>query len=72
MSSGELYACYSLSYNILTAVFRIFSQVVQSLLTCLDSPELPFLQWQECLSVLATRLPKDLRNDVSSHQRGRA
>ncbi|KAJ8436418.1 hypothetical protein Cgig2_013459 [Carnegiea gigantea] len=41
-------------------------EVVQSLLTCLDSPELPFLQWQECLSVLATRLPKDLRNDLES------
>lgn len=39
-------------------------QVVQSLLSCLDNPELPFLQWQECLSVLATRLPKELRNEV--------
>ncbi|KAL2894342.1 Acetyl-CoA carboxylase 1 [Bienertia sinuspersici] len=41
-------------------------EVVQSLLICLDSPELPFLQWQECLSVLATRLPKALRNDLES------
>lgn len=43
------------------------SQVVQSLLNCLDSPELPFLQWQECLAVLATRLPKDLRIEVKGH-----
>lgn len=39
-------------------------QVMQSLLYCLDSPELPFLQWQECFAVLATRLPKDLKNEV--------
>lgn len=38
---------------------------MQDLLTCLDSPELPFLQWQECLAVLANRLPKDLRNEVN-------
>ncbi|KAG2305142.1 hypothetical protein Bca52824_033793 [Brassica carinata] len=36
-------------------------EVVQHLISCLDSPELPFLQWQECFAVLATRLPKDLR-----------
>nr|CAC19875.1 acetyl-CoA carboxylase [Brassica napus] len=36
-------------------------EVVQDLVSCLDSPELPFLQWQECFAVLATRLPKDLR-----------
>ncbi|CAH8297840.1 unnamed protein product [Eruca vesicaria subsp. sativa] len=36
-------------------------EVVQELRSCLDSPELPFLQWQECFAVLATRLPKDLR-----------
>ncbi|XP_077213206.1 acetyl-CoA carboxylase 1-like isoform X2 [Tasmannia lanceolata] len=38
--------------------------VVQDLLNCLDSPQLPFLQWQECMAVLATRLPKDLRNEL--------
>ncbi|KAJ0232077.1 Acetyl-CoA carboxylase [Hirschfeldia incana] len=36
-------------------------EVVQDLISCLDSPELPFLQWQECFAALATRLPKDLR-----------
>ncbi|WCJ44521.1 acetyl-CoA carboxylase 1 [Euphorbia peplus] len=41
-------------------------EVVQNLLNCLDSPELPFLQWQECLSVLATRLPKDLKIELES------
>ncbi|XP_054796887.1 acetyl-CoA carboxylase 1-like [Prosopis cineraria] len=40
--------------------------VVQNLLNCLDSPELPFLQWQECFSVLANRLPKDLKNELES------
>ncbi|KAI8011870.1 Acetyl-CoA carboxylase 1 [Camellia lanceoleosa] len=39
-------------------------EVVQNLLSCLDNPELPFLQWQECLSVLVTRLPKDLRYEA--------
>ncbi|KAM1551703.1 hypothetical protein ACFXTH_043944 [Malus domestica] len=41
-------------------------EVVQNLLTCLDNPELPFLQWQECFAVLATRLPKDLKNELES------
>ncbi|KAJ0732929.1 putative ligase [Helianthus annuus] len=40
--------------------------VVQNLLLCLDSPELPFLQWQECFAVLANRLNKDLRNKLES------
>lgn len=39
-------------------------QVVQNLLSCLDNPELPFLQWQECFGVLANRLPKELRHEV--------
>ncbi|TYI83372.1 hypothetical protein E1A91_D05G289300v1 [Gossypium mustelinum] len=46
------------------------NEVVQSLLNCLDSPELPFLQWQECMSVLATRLPKDLKNELESKYKG--
>ncbi|MFS7937166.1 putative ligase [Helianthus anomalus] len=41
-------------------------EVVQNLLLCLDSPQLPFLQWQECFAVLANRLPKDLRNKLES------
>ncbi|XP_057974064.1 acetyl-CoA carboxylase 1-like [Malania oleifera] len=39
---------------------------VQNLLNCLDSPQLPFLQWQECLAVLANRLPKDLKSELES------
>lgn len=42
-------------------------QVVQDLISCLDSSELPFLQWQECFAVLATRLPKDLRIMVNTY-----
>ncbi|KAK3001001.1 hypothetical protein RJ639_021732 [Escallonia herrerae] len=41
-------------------------EVVQNLLSCLDNPELPYLQWQESLAVLATRLPKDLRIELES------
>uniref|UniRef100_A0A6V7QRJ1 Acetyl-CoA carboxylase n=1 Tax=Ananas comosus var. bracteatus TaxID=296719 RepID=A0A6V7QRJ1_ANACO len=41
-------------------------EVMRELLNCLDSPELPFLQWQESMSVLATRLPKDLKNELDT------
>ncbi|XP_031498417.1 acetyl-CoA carboxylase 1-like isoform X2 [Nymphaea colorata] len=41
-------------------------EVVHDLLICLDSPELPFLQWQECMAVLATRLQKDLKNELDT------
>ncbi|KAA0067414.1 acetyl-CoA carboxylase 1-like [Cucumis melo var. makuwa] len=44
-------------------------EVVQNLLNCLDSPELPFLQWQECMSVLATRLPKELKFELEAKYR---
>lgn len=40
--------------------------MVQNLLSCLDNPELPFLQWQECFAVLANRLPKELRQEVNA------
>ncbi|CAN1247442.1 Acetyl-CoA carboxylase 1 [Linum perenne] len=43
--------------------------VVQNLLNSLDSPELPFLQWQECFAVLANRLPKGLRIELESRYR---
>eukprot|EP01018_Ginkgo_biloba_P038670 Gb_33780 [translate_table: standard] len=42
------------------------NEVVQSLLNCLDDPQLPLLQWQECMAVLATRLPKDLRSQLDA------
>lgn len=41
-------------------------EVVQTLLNCLDDPQLPSLQWQECMAVLATRLPKDLKSQLDA------
>ncbi|BBN00335.1 acetyl-CoA carboxylase / biotin carboxylase 1 [Marchantia polymorpha subsp. ruderalis] len=38
--------------------------VVQTLLTCLDDPVLPLYQWQEKMSILGTRLPKNLKNKL--------
>uniref|UniRef100_A0A803M2A6 Acetyl-CoA carboxylase n=1 Tax=Chenopodium quinoa TaxID=63459 RepID=A0A803M2A6_CHEQI len=65
--SGKVHQRCAASLNavrmILAGYEHKIDEVVQSLLVCLDSPELPFLQWQECLSVLTTRLPKDLRNE---------
>ncbi|ONM18428.1 acetyl-CoA carboxylase2 [Zea mays] len=40
------------------------SGVVQDLVCCLDNPELPFLQWDELMSVLATRLPRNLKSEL--------
>ncbi|MCE3050602.1 Acetyl-CoA Carboxylase [Datura stramonium] len=40
--------------------------VVHNFISCLTVLELPFLQWQECISVLATRLPKDLRYELEA------
>ncbi|XP_030541394.1 acetyl-CoA carboxylase 1-like isoform X2 [Rhodamnia argentea] len=68
--SGKVHQRCAASLNaarmILAGYEHNVDEVVQNLLACLDSPELPFLQWQECLSVLATRLPKDLRNELES------
>nr|ASZ00205.1 acetyl-CoA carboxylase 2 [Erodium texanum] len=41
-------------------------EVVQSLSNCLNSPDLPFLQWQESFAVIATLLSKDLKIDLES------
>ncbi|KNA10199.1 hypothetical protein SOVF_146610, partial [Spinacia oleracea] len=59
-------ASLSAARMILAGYEHNIDEVVQSLLVCLDSPELPFLQWQECLSVLTTRLPKELRHELES------
>ncbi|XP_048332325.1 acetyl-CoA carboxylase 1 [Ziziphus jujuba] len=68
--SGKVHQRCAASLNsaqmILAGYEHNIDEVVQNLLNCLDSPELPFLQWQECLSVLATRLPKDLKNELES------
>ncbi|KAH7276946.1 hypothetical protein KP509_39G027900 [Ceratopteris richardii] len=47
--------------NVLAGYDHDIDEVVETLLSCLDDPQLPLLQWQECMSVLATRLPKDLK-----------
>nr|ASZ00201.1 acetyl-CoA carboxylase 1 [Hypseocharis bilobata] len=68
--SGKVHQKCAASLNaaqmILAGYEHNIDEVVQNLLNCLDSPELPFLQWQESLAVLATRLPKDLRNELES------
>lgn len=72
--SGKIHQRCAASLNavqmILAGYEHNIEEVVQDLLTCLDSPELPFLQWQECLAVLANRLPKDLRNELESKYKG--
>jgi acetyl-CoA carboxylase/biotin carboxylase 1 len=66
--SGKVHQKFAANVNsahmILAGYEHNINEVVQDLLNCLDSPELPFLQWQELMSVLATRLPKDLRNEL--------
>ncbi|KAA8538039.1 hypothetical protein F0562_027381 [Nyssa sinensis] len=68
--SGKVHQRCAASLNaarmILSGYEHNIDEVVQNLLSCLDNPELPFLQWQECLAVLATRLPKDLRYELES------
>ncbi|WJX38678.1 acetyl-coenzyme-A carboxylase [Trifolium repens] len=68
--SGKVHQKCAASLNaarmILAGYEHNIDEVVQNLLNCLDSPELPFLQWQECFAVLATRLPKDLRNELEA------
>ncbi|KAG2709256.1 hypothetical protein I3843_05G209100 [Carya illinoinensis] len=68
--SGKVHQRCAASLNtaqmILAGYEHNIDEVVQNLLNCLDSPELPFLQWQECLAVLATRLPKELKNELES------
>lgn len=66
--SGKVHQKCAASLNaarmVLAGYEHKINEVVQDLLLCLDSPELPFLQWQESMSVLATRLPKVLRNEL--------
>ncbi|KAA8522505.1 hypothetical protein F0562_013134 [Nyssa sinensis] len=71
--SGKVHQRCAASLNaaqmILSGYEHNIDEVVQNLLSCLDNPELPFLQWQECLAVLANRLPKDLRYELESKHR---
>ncbi|XP_043698446.1 acetyl-CoA carboxylase 1-like isoform X2 [Telopea speciosissima] len=68
--SGKVHQRCAASLNaarmILAGYEHNIDEVMQDLLNCLDSPELPFLQWQECMAVLATRLPKDLKNELDA------
>ncbi|CAI8586924.1 unnamed protein product [Vicia faba] len=68
--SGKVHQKCATSLNAARMIFAGYEhnidEVVQSLLNCLDSPELPFLQWQECFAVLATRLPKYLRIELEA------
>ncbi|MQM19485.1 hypothetical protein Taro_052489 [Colocasia esculenta] len=71
--SGKVHQRFAASLNaarmILAGYEHSINEVVQDLLCCLDSPELPLLQWQESMSVLATRLPKNLRNVLDAKYR---
>ncbi|PIN24736.1 Acetyl-CoA carboxylase [Handroanthus impetiginosus] len=68
--SGKVHQRCAASLNaaqmILAGYEHNIDEVVQNLLSCLDNPELPFLQWQECFAVLANRLPKDLRYELET------
>ncbi|KAL0361613.1 UNVERIFIED_CONTAM: Acetyl-CoA carboxylase 1 [Sesamum radiatum] len=71
--SGKVHQRCAASLNaarmILAGYEHNIDEVVQSLLSCLDNPELPFLQWQECFAVLANRLPKELRDELETRYR---
>ncbi|KAL2249829.1 acetyl-CoA carboxylase 1-like isoform X1 [Sesamum indicum] len=71
--SGKVHQRCAASLNaarmILAGYEHNIDEVVQSLLSCLDNPELPFLQWQECFAVLANRLPKELRYELETRYR---
>ncbi|CAN8288726.1 unnamed protein product [Cochlearia groenlandica] len=71
--SGTVHHRFAATLNaarmILTGYEHKVDEVVQELINCLASPELPFLQWQECFAVLETRLPKDLKIMLESTYR---
>ncbi|CAA6665069.1 unnamed protein product [Spirodela intermedia] len=68
--SGKVHQRFTASLNaarmILAGYEHGIEEVVDVLLKALDSPDLPFLQWQESMSVLSTRLPKELRNEKNA------
>ncbi|XP_062225261.1 acetyl-CoA carboxylase 2 isoform X2 [Phragmites australis] len=67
-ASSQVHKRYAASLNaarmILAGYEHNINQVVQDLVFCLDNPELRFLQWDELMSVLATRLPRDLKSEL--------
>ncbi|KAL6574183.1 acetyl-coenzyme-A carboxylase [Orobanche hederae] len=68
--SGKVHQRCAASVNaarmILAGYEHNIDEVVQNLLGCLDNPELPFFQWQECFAVLANRLPKNLKYELET------
>uniref|UniRef100_A0A0D9WEQ7 Uncharacterized protein n=1 Tax=Leersia perrieri TaxID=77586 RepID=A0A0D9WEQ7_9ORYZ len=67
-ASGQVHKRCAASLNacqmILAGYEHDIDEVVQELVYCLDTPELPFLQWEELMSVLATRLPRNLKSEL--------
>ncbi|KAG2570471.1 acetyl-CoA carboxylase 2 isoform X1 [Panicum virgatum] len=67
-ASSQVHKRYAASLNaaqmVLAGYEHNISEVVQDLVCCLDDPELPFLQWDELMSVLATRLPRNLKTEL--------
>ncbi|XP_078164139.1 acetyl-CoA carboxylase 1-like isoform X1 [Carex rostrata] len=68
--SGKVHQRFAASLHaarmILAGYEHDIGKVLKVLLSCLDDPELPFLQWEEIMSVLATRLPKELRSELDT------
>lgn len=67
-ASSQVHKRYAASLNaarmVLAGYEHNINEVVQDLVCCLDNPELPFLQWDELMSVLATRLPRNLKSEL--------
>lgn len=67
-ASGQVHKRCATSLNaarmVLAGYDHPINKVVQDLVSCLDAPELPFLQWEELMSVLATRLPRLLKSEL--------
>ncbi|XP_052155792.1 acetyl-CoA carboxylase 2 [Oryza glaberrima] len=67
-ASGQVHKLCAASLNacrmILAGYEHDIDKVVPELVYCLDTPELPFLQWEELMSVLATRLPRNLKSEL--------
>ncbi|XP_062184107.1 acetyl-CoA carboxylase 2-like isoform X3 [Phragmites australis] len=67
-ASSQVHKKYAASLNaarmVLAGYEHKINQVVQDLVCCLDNPELPFLQWDELMSVLANRIPRSLKSQL--------
>ncbi|KAH9295974.1 hypothetical protein KI387_039562, partial [Taxus chinensis] len=72
--AGKVHQRFAASMNaarmVLAGYEHEINEVVRTLLNCLDDPQLPLLQWQECMAVLATRLPKYLKSQLDATYKG--